>query len=275
MLARFSEQTDWVPFTWVQTPGARPYSPQRPWAEVWGLYDLQAMRVHVAEKVEDVDESNKDAAQVGPTEEAPAKERRAPVPRFRSSWTGGSLKTRLNSIHGFCTDAGTEMSIADVAGIKIKDVLPDWMQDPLAESQEASDIESLDVNHQRPAQAQAPPAAAEVWQWEHRTGFKNYDTRATARIEDAFQRGLSRVRLKAGKMDDTPMELFFHDMIQFDPKTGNTRKIRRVGRDSCWKKLRRKANELAWLIETGRTQRVVFAQYEKKRKELHRSFNGD
>ena len=29
----------------------------------------------------------------------------------------------------------------------------------------------------------------------------------TARIEDAFQRGLSRVRLKAGKMDDTPMEL--------------------------------------------------------------------
>eukprot|EP00439_Symbiodinium_sp_Y106_P008618 s9078_g1.t1 len=62
-------------------------------------------------------------------------------------------------------------------------------------------------------------------------------------------------------------------MIQFDPKTGNTRKIRRVGRDSCWKKLRRKANELAWLIETGRTQRVVFAQYEKKRKELHRSMD--
>ncbi len=52
----------------------------------------------------------------------------------------------------------------------------------------------------------------------------------TARIEDAFQRGLSRVRLKAGKMDDTPMELLgaqkvdflnFHpyitgEMIQFD-----------------------------------------------------------
>jgi len=176
------------------------------------------MRVHVAEKVEDVDESNKDAAQGGPTEEAPAKERRAPVPRFRSSWTGGTV---------------------------------------LWNSEKTS----------------APAAGQAVWQWEHRTGFKNYDARATARIEDAFQRGLSRVRLKAGKMDDTPMELFFHDMIQFDPKTGNTRKIRRVGRDSCWKKLRRKANELAWLIETGRTQRVVFAQYEKKRKELHRSMD--
>ena len=86
---------------------------------------------------------------------------------YAESHSVRGLKTRLNSIHGFCTDAGTEMSIADVAGIKIKDVLPDWMQDPLAESQEASDIESLDVNHQRPAQAQAPPAAAEEFLFPH------------------------------------------------------------------------------------------------------------
>ncbi|CAE7556770.1 unnamed protein product, partial [Symbiodinium natans] len=50
----------------------------------------------------------------------------------------------------------------------------------------------------------------------------------TARIEDAYQRGLGNVRLKTGKMDDTPMELFFHEMIQFDPKTTNKRKIRRL-----------------------------------------------
>jgi len=170
------------------------------------------MRVHVIEKVEDVDDK---APERRVEEEAQAKEeKRAAVPRFRSSWTGGTVIW------------GSEKTMA-------------------------------------------PGSGQVVWQWEHRTGFKSYDPRATARIEDAFQRGLSRVRLKAGKMDDTPMELFFHDMIQFDPKTGNTRKIRRVGNDSWWKKLRRKANELAWLIETGRTQRVVFAQYEKKRKELH------
>jgi len=162
------------------------------------------MRVHVVENAEEV-EPKADA-------EPPKAKEKVPVPRFRSSWTGGTVL---------------------------------WSSEKTA-----------------------PPGQV-VWQWEHRTGFKAYDVRATARIEDAFQRGLSRVRLKAGKMDDTPMELFFHDMIQFDPKTGNTRKIRRVGRDSWWKRFRRKVNELAWLIETGRTQRVVFAQYEQKRKELH------
>lgn len=163
------------------------------------------MRVHVVENAEEVQEPKTDA-------EAPKAKEKVPVPRFRSSWTGGTVL---------------------------------WSSEKTA-----------------------PPGQV-AWQWEHRTGFKAYDVRATARIEDAFQRGLSRVRLKAGKMDDTPMELFFHDMIQFDPKTGNTRKIRRVGRDSWWKRFRRKVNELAWLIETGRTQRVVFAQYEQKRKELH------
>lgn len=163
------------------------------------------MRVHVVDNAEEVQEPKTDT-------EAPKAKEKVPVPRFRSSWTGGTVL---------------------------------WSSEKTA-----------------------PPGQV-AWQWEHRTGFKAYDVRATARIEDAFQRGLSRVRLKAGKMDDTPMELFFHDMIQFDPKTGNTRKIRRVGRDSWWKRFRRKVNELAWLIETGRTQRVVFAQYEQKRKELH------
>lgn len=118
-----------------------------------------------------------------------------------------------------------------------------------------------------------PDPGGAVWQWEHRTGYKNYDLRATARIEDAFQRGLSRVRLKAGKLDDTPMELFFYDMIQFDPKTGNCRKIRRIGPNGFWQTLKRKANEIARLIETGRSQRVVFAQYERKRQELHKGID--
>ncbi|CAJ1355532.1 unnamed protein product [Effrenium voratum] len=165
------------------------------------------MRVHV---VENAEERDKDP------EPLKAAKPRVPVPRFRSSWTGGTML---------------------------------WNSEKTV------------------------PTPSVVWQWEHRTGYKPYDNRATMRIEDAFQRGLSRVRLKAGKMDDTPMELFFHDMIQFDPKTGNTRKIRRVGTDSIWSRIKRKANELAWLIETGRTQRVVFAQYEQRRRELHRGMD--
>lgn len=164
------------------------------------------MRVHVA-------------AQEAQDLPATPSERRIGVPRFRSSWTRGSVI--------FAGDA-------------------------------------------TPATTMFPDPGDVEWQWEHRTGFKSYDPRATARIEDAYQRGLSRVRLKAGKTDDTPMELFFHDMIQFDPKTGNCRKIQRIGKDSFWKKCLRKGNELARLIETGRTQRVVFAQYESKREELYK-----
>jgi len=125
----------------------------------------------------------------------------------------------------------------------------------------------------RAAGTMFPDPGDVIWQWEHRTGFKNYDFRATARIEDAFQRGLPRVRLKAGKLDDTPMELFFYDMIQFDPKTGNCRKILRIGPTGFWQSLRRRVNELARLIGTGRSQRMVFAQYERQRQDLRRGLD--
>jgi len=47
------------------------------------------------------------------------------------------------------------------------------------------------------------------WQWEHRTGFRDYDMAANVRIEEAFQRGESKVRLKTGKNGTTPMEMAF------------------------------------------------------------------
>eukprot|EP00933_Yihiella_yeosuensis_P039485 TRINITY_DN3352_c2_g1_i1.p1 TRINITY_DN3352_c2_g1~~TRINITY_DN3352_c2_g1_i1.p1 ORF type:complete len:806 (+),score=130.17 TRINITY_DN3352_c2_g1_i1:105-2522(+) len=128
-------------------------------------------------------------------------------------------------------------------------------------------------NASTPCSTAALDSNQPVWQWEHRTGYKNYDRRAQARIEEAFQQGYSRCRLKAGKLQDTPMELFFYDMIQFDPKTGNTRKIRRIGPNTFWDRLKRRVQEMARLIETGRTQRFAFAQYEQKRKELHRGMD--
>eukprot|EP00929_Paragymnodinium_shiwhaense_P050039 TRINITY_DN25221_c0_g1_i1.p1 TRINITY_DN25221_c0_g1~~TRINITY_DN25221_c0_g1_i1.p1 ORF type:complete len:703 (+),score=146.60 TRINITY_DN25221_c0_g1_i1:98-2206(+) len=113
---------------------------------------------------------------------------------------------------------------------------------------------------------QIPPDVK--WQWKHRTGFKDYDQRASARIERAFQNGDSHVRLKTGKFKKTPMEIFFVDMIQHDPVTGNNRDIRREGPDTRWSEVKRHIK--AWLthLETGRPRRLQFKEYEEQRKQL-------
>ncbi|CAE7204740.1 unnamed protein product [Symbiodinium sp. CCMP2592] len=79
---------------------------------------------------------------------------------YAESHSVRALKTLLSSVHGFCTDAGTEMFIGDVAGVRINDVLPDWMQDPLEPEQEGFDVDDLDMNHQQAAQALPTAAAA-------------------------------------------------------------------------------------------------------------------
>lgn len=101
------------------------------------------------------------------------------------------------------------------------------------------------------------------WQWEHRTGYRDYDESTCARIEAAYQRGETHCRLKAGKMKSTPMELFFVDMIQHDPVTNNVRNIRRLGQDSCWQRWRRGLNGLWIALETGRPLRMKFLQYQQ------------
>uniref|UniRef100_A0A7S0B7R4 EF-hand domain-containing protein n=1 Tax=Pyrodinium bahamense TaxID=73915 RepID=A0A7S0B7R4_9DINO len=116
-----------------------------------------------------------------------------------------------------------------------------------------------------PPQTSSPPETSPpqlvLWQWEHRTGFKNYDEKACERIEAAYQRGESHVRLKAGKMKSTPKELFFEDMIQFDPITKNHRPIRRLGPDSCLQRWKRRVNGLYRTLETGRPRRMTYEQY--------------
>ena len=56
------------------------------------------------------------------------------------------LKKLLGCIRGFCTDAGAEMTVGDVAGVSLRDILPEWMQEPL--EPEAGEDE-LDMNSAR------------------------------------------------------------------------------------------------------------------------------
>eukprot|EP00933_Yihiella_yeosuensis_P018952 TRINITY_DN15428_c0_g2_i1.p1 TRINITY_DN15428_c0_g2~~TRINITY_DN15428_c0_g2_i1.p1 ORF type:complete len:738 (+),score=143.35 TRINITY_DN15428_c0_g2_i1:139-2352(+) len=106
------------------------------------------------------------------------------------------------------------------------------------------------------------------WQWEHRSGFRDYNEQMNARIEDAYQRGEFHVRLKSGKAGQTPMEIFFVDMLQHDPKSGNVRRVRRIGKIDIWTRLQRRYREFARMIERGSMERVVFSKYEQKRQEL-------
>mmetsp|Transcript_97530 Transcript_97530/g.271345 ORF Transcript_97530/g.271345 Transcript_97530/m.271345 type:complete len:626 (-) Transcript_97530:33-1910(-) len=106
-----------------------------------------------------------------------------------------------------------------------------------------------------------PDEPCALWQWEHRTGFKDYDGPTCGRIELAYRNGEPYVRLKTGKMKQTPMELFFVDMIQYDPITKNTRRIRRTRRDTWWEWIGRKFGEVACSLETGKRYRMNFNQF--------------
>merc|ERR1719410_1742249 len=52
------------------------------------------------------------------------------------------------------------------------------------------------------------------WQWEHKSGFRDYKTDENEKIERHYRAGHTMVRLKSGKKGHVPMELFFEDMIQ-------------------------------------------------------------
>jgi len=110
------------------------------------------------------------------------------------------------------------------------------------------------------------PPGKVVWQWEHRTGFRDYDDAATARIEKGYQRGDAYTRLKSGKKGGVPMEIFFGDMIQYDPVTGNTRKVRRLGPKGIQQRVKRWVAEVLRSMETGKPRRILFEQYEQSRK---------
>jgi len=108
-------------------------------------------------------------------------------------------------------------------------------------------------------------ATGAYWQWEHKTGFRNYRERDQAKIEKAFQRGESKVRIKTGKLGKTPMEIFFVSMAQFDPTTKNLRRVRRCGQYGWWMHVRRLVMEVYCAWATGETYRESFQHYQARR----------
>lgn len=106
-----------------------------------------------------------------------------------------------------------------------------------------------------------------VWQWEHRTGWRNYDFRQCLRIERAYQDGESHVRLKSGKAGKVPMEIFFADMVQFDPITERHRKVQRTGPDPVKMQIGRYIKGLYRAMTTGQPRKEVFATYARRRVE--------
>eukprot|EP00930_Biecheleria_cincta_P004185 TRINITY_DN105082_c0_g1_i1.p1 TRINITY_DN105082_c0_g1~~TRINITY_DN105082_c0_g1_i1.p1 ORF type:complete len:586 (+),score=68.83 TRINITY_DN105082_c0_g1_i1:49-1758(+) len=102
----------------------------------------------------------------------------------------------------------------------------------------------------RSQSTQATPLAdnrgeeATGWQWEHKTGWRPYGAEVSARIQVAFDRGESLVRLKVGKGQLVPKELYLYDMLQYDPVSQNTRKIRQFPKPSPLRILWRVTNML-------------------------------
>ena len=131
-------------------------------------------------------------------------------------------------------------------------------------------IEHASGAEQPSAQVSKVLDEAVVWQWEHRLGWRNYDPRATKRIEESYQCGDSKVRLKTGKVGTTPMEIFFVDMLQYDPITRNTRRVQRLGPENFWIRSLRTVRSFFRSIETGRPRHENCKQYQTRREALHR-----
>merc|ERR1712190_87386 len=79
--------------------------------------------------------------------------------------------------------------------------------------------------------------------------------------------GDSKVRLRSGKKgSETPMEIFFVDMIQFDPISESTRKVKRVGEKWSWRtQARRSVMEVFRAWYTGKPWRESFDAYKVRR----------
>ena len=108
-----------------------------------------------------------------------------------------------------------------------------------------------------------------TWQWEHKTGWRDYARKVSNKIEFAYRSGETKTRVQTGKKGAVPMEIFFEDMLQHDPVTGNTRNVQRTGPWSRWKQLKRFTISVTRALETGRQRKESYADYQKRRQEHH------
>ncbi|CAK0863698.1 unnamed protein product [Prorocentrum cordatum] len=108
-----------------------------------------------------------------------------------------------------------------------------------------------------------------VWQWQRsKGGFRNYPPKQNARIEDAYRRGHSMVRIKSGREGQTPMEIFFVDMHQLDPSSRNIRPVRRLGNKSWYIETARHVQAIARSVFLGEPRWESFEKYKKRQQNI-------
>mmetsp|Transcript_49666 Transcript_49666/g.116767 ORF Transcript_49666/g.116767 Transcript_49666/m.116767 type:complete len:822 (-) Transcript_49666:59-2524(-) len=110
------------------------------------------------------------------------------------------------------------------------------------------------------------PFPSVSWQWEHRSGWRDYPRKVSTKIEQAYRAGETKTRVQTGKKGSVPMEIFFEDMLQHDPISGNTRNVNRAGDFSCRQKLVRFLGSIIRTLETGKPRKERFHDYQKRRK---------
>lgn len=107
------------------------------------------------------------------------------------------------------------------------------------------------------------------WMWKHKSGWRGYDPDVSLLIEKAFRRGRSMVRLKTGKDGKTPKEVFFTDMIQYDPNSTNfPREVKREGAFTLSVRAERFFNGLNLWLETGQPRNESFEDYQHRRSKM-------
>jgi hypothetical protein len=115
----------------------------------------------------------------------------------------------------------------------------------------------------------APMPADVTWEWQRSNqGWAEYPPNEIKRIEQGFRNGLSRVRLKSGKEGRTPMEIFYVDMVQLDPHSGNKRSVRRSGQLGWWPQILRHLRALRRQVTTGEPRWESLEQYNRRQQEF-------
>ncbi|CAK0907491.1 unnamed protein product [Prorocentrum cordatum] len=108
-----------------------------------------------------------------------------------------------------------------------------------------------------------------MWQWRRtKGGFRNYNPTQNDQIEEAYRRGLSKVRFKSGQDGQTVMEMFFVDMFQLDPKSRNMRQVRRVGAKIWYVEWGRHIQAMARAMYTGGPSWESYERYKRRQHAL-------
>lgn len=116
-----------------------------------------------------------------------------------------------------------------------------------------------------------PPGV--VWQWKHKEGWQDYRLLTQSKIEKGYSDGLTKVRFKSGKSGQVPMEIFFADMVQFDPTTENKREVRRLGPNSRARRLARRVKAAVRWMEKGSAFEENFDQFQQRRANLRKMYS--